>query len=415
MPTLLLLILLAFGAAVAAADPAPAGPTRRIGAESLAWCDAFLAQPQRSQELVSAAEAIVDRLIGGGHLYVAGDPGFCDEMNGRAGGFAGVKIWVEGPRITDKDVVLIGLTSPNDKGARCPLLAWACSDPGRFHGAAVILLANSDWPQVGRVDEAVAGGRLSATYRRIDTHAFAGGDLAATSINQLATVATALALHGELFAAATRKGKTLTMYTSIFEPGGQEFYDKNKDKNTLDDLTVAPVPPATLGRAFVTTCREQIASAFSDQRAAAARQAGKRLADCQARGGSIWTIAGGHLFLRGLTIPAELPAMSMYGRAWEWTAPQGVRAGDTLFYIGYLEYPKSEVDACVKAGADAVVLSASEGAADEHVTALVTAVQKWDGVVPVPGYPFKMLASSGVVMTPQLYSVMAEAQACLAK
>ncbi|MBA3709236.1 MAG: hypothetical protein H0W83_10510 [Planctomycetes bacterium] len=386
--------------------------TERIGAASLAWLDASLAE-DRCQELTALAESVADRIVAGGKLYVAGDGGFCDELYFRAGGFAGVTIWAEGPRFTEKDVVVIGLFAPNDKGARCPLLAWAGSDSGRFHGAAVILIANDAWPQIGRVVALAAAGHVGTNFHLLDTRAVAGADLAALSLNQMATVALAYAFEGELFAAVSRRGKTMSMLTSIFEPGGEAFDEKITSANVIADIAVAPVAAGTLARAYLGTCRDQVAKAFAGGQAAQARAAAKRLADCQTRGGSIWTIPGGHLFQRGLTIPPELSGMSMYGHTWEWTAPQGLRGGDTLFYIGYLVYPEKEIAASLAVGADAVVLSVDAGPADDHVTAIRTCWEQWDAVVPVPGYPFKMLPSSGVVLTPLLYGILSETLALL--
>ncbi len=400
--------------AVAAASPAP-GLTEQGAAAVTAWFDQRLAQQTPSNLIVVAEQAVVN-VMAGGNIYVAGDPGFCDELNFRAGGLAGMKVWTETQRLAKNDVVIIGLFSPNDKGARCPMLAWIGSDPGMFHGAEVVLVANGQWPQVQRLVALAGTGKLVHNFQLLDTGAPVGRDWSAAALNQTATLAVSIAFEGELFAAASRKHKTLAMLTSIFEPGGSAFDDRLKGKTLIEDLSLEPVPAGVISTAYLTACRGFLERAYADGQSERLRQGARRLADCQARGGVIWTVVGGHLFVRGLAVPGELSNLFMYGRDWEWQAPQGLRPGDTLLYIGYLDYPAAAVGASLTAGADAVVFCVDAApAVDARATVVRTCWERWDGTVAVPGYPYKILPASAVVLTPLLHSLFAEAQALLAR
>ena len=83
---LLMLVLLAVLVQTAsfAAENPPATPvtpdsvSEKIHAAGVAWIDAYLKTTQ-PDELVPIAEAIADKLIAGGSLYVAGDPAFGDD------------------------------------------------------------------------------------------------------------------------------------------------------------------------------------------------------------------------------------------------------------------------------------------------------------------------------------------------
>ena len=205
------------------------------------------------------------------------------------------------------------------------------------------------------------------------------------------------------------------MLASIFAPGGEKFDEKLKGVSVLDETRLDPIPAGKISREYLTACRAQVAKFIADGQAGQVRRAAQRLADCQSRNGVIWTVSNGHLHMRGLTVPNELTRLFMYGRAWQWTAPQGLQPGDTLFYIGYIDYPQTEVESSLKAGANAVVIAVNDGQENENVTSIRSSWEKWDGVVSVPGYPFKILPTSGVVLTPQLYSLLAETQALIKK
>ena len=420
---MLLLVLLAHGvwAGEAAAPVAPPtqvhaqdGATEAVYRASLKWFDDYLAQ-NKVDELVPAAEGIADRLIAGGNLYAGGDLAFSDDYEDRAGGMPATKIW-NANRMAPNDVFLLGLLAQNDKSARNFFPAWIGQNNGRFTSALTVYLGSKKWPQVSRLQTVPNPERWKSGLYFMDTNAPEGADWPSLAVGQMATLAVSWALEVEIVAAASRKGKTLATYTSMFEPNSKEFNDKITGKTWVDDLKIEPIPAGKLGREYLIECRRQVAEFLSNGQAQQVRRAAERLAATQRKGGVIWTVTMGHLLARGAQIPMELTHLFFFGRAWQWTAPQGVQSGDTLLYIGYMEYPKNEVEACLKVGADAVVVSLDappEGPQDARVTAIRSCWERWDGVVTVPGYPYKAAPSSSVVQTPQWFSLMAEAQVLL--
>jgi len=382
------------------------GPTEKIHRAALAWIDECLAK-NKTDELVPLAEAIADKLIAGGKFYAAGDPGFCEELDFRAGGFANTTVWTN-QRMTGNDVLILGLLSQNDKASRLFPLGVIAQGYGQYTQALTVIIGSMKWPQFSRLSEVVDKKRWPAGIYFLDTGAPDANTFEAAALGQMNTVALATALEGEIVAAASRKGKTLAMLASIAAPGGEEFDKKLKDKSFVDEPKIEAIPAGKLAKEYLAQCRKQLAAFLSSGQADKLREAAKRLADCQKRGGVIWTVADGHMFTRGNQIPGELTHLYFYGRSWQWDAPKGVKAGDTLLHIGYLDFPKDEVEACLKAGTDAVVTTVNPGAPNAAVTWVGTCWEKWDAVVEVPGYPYKILASSGTVQTPQWYSLMAE-------
>ena len=400
---------------LAAADNPGEAMTESIHRTALAWLDARI-NDDTVAKLAPAAEAIAASVIAGGHVYAAGDPAFTDELNFRAGGWAGIKVWQPGQKFEKNDVLIIGLLQPGDKGSRFFHSGPIAQSWGPYAHTLTVHIASHNWPQVSRVEQMIDKTRWTSGLYMLDTGAPEGSGWADVALGQMATVAMEKALEGEIFAAITRKGKTPAVLGSIFEPGAEAFDEKINGKTFIDEPKLEPIPAGKLGKEFFAACRRQIAAFLEAKQPEQVRAAAKRCADCQQRKGVIWTVVLGHLHARGAIVAPELTRMFVYGPAWEWeNAPKGLQAGDTLFYLGYIDYPQKELDAALKVCTDAVAISVAEGPASDRVTSIRSCWEKWDGVVALPGYPYKALASSGVVQTLQWYSLMAETQALLRK
>jgi uncharacterized phosphosugar-binding protein len=388
------------------------GITERVHAAALDWLDDYI-KKNRNEELVPIAEAIADRLIAGGTIWVAGDPAFADELNFRAGGLAGIKVFAQGQKFEKSDVLIVGQLACNDRATRVFHPAFIGQAYGPYRNVLTIHIGSHNWPQVARVDEMTKKERWSQGFYSIDTSSPEGESWDAIAVGQMSTVAIAWSLECEIVSALSRKGKTTAVLGSIFAPGANEWDEKIKGKFILDEPKVEAIAAGKLSRDYLAICRRQIA-AFAD--AAQLRKAAQRLADCQNRKGVIWTVMEGHVHTRGAIVPKELSQLLVYGPAWEWEAPpQGLHPNDTLLFFGYIKYPKEVVETSVKAGADAVVLVVDEGVNDEKTTSIRSNWERWDGAVEIPNYPYKAAPSSAVVTTMQWYSLMAEAQALLKK
>jgi hypothetical protein len=417
---MMLLTALLLARALFAAETAPApvantadGLTEKIHTAALDWFDTYLKQ-NKPDELVPIAEAIADRLIAGGSLYVAGDPAFCDEWNFRAGGLAGTKIYC-GQRMEANDVLIIGLLSAEDKGSRYFSDGPVVGGYGNLTQALAVHIGSQQWPQVSRLSEMVPKARWKSGFYFLDTQAPEGNSWDAVALGQMSSLAVAWALDAEIIAAVSRKGMTAAVLGSIFEPGASEYDEKIKGKSILDEPKLQPIAAGKLSREYLTICRRQVAAFLESGQAQQLRAAAARVADCQKRKGVIWAVTEGHVHARGAIVPGELTRLVVAGPSWMWEPPQGLKAGDLLLFIGYLKFPTEAVDKSLKAGADAAVVVVDDGPNDEHVTTVRSSWEKWDGVVSVPGYPFKAVPSSAILTTLHWYSIMAEALAVLKK
>ncbi|MBA3709004.1 MAG: hypothetical protein H0W83_09325 [Planctomycetes bacterium] len=389
----------------------PDGATERIHACALAWMDQYLASDDLAG-LGPIAEGIAKRLVAGGTLYVGGDPSFSDEFDGRAGGFAGTKPLIIGKALGAQDALIIGLLNQNDKGSHFLRPGNLGENNNTLTKALTVHVGSHRWPQVARLAEAVDPARWPAGFHMLDTRVPEGAGWENVSLSQMASVVIGHALEAEIIAALSRQGKTPAIFASCLAPGGNEYNDSIMNRFVIPGPPVEAIPAGALSRAYVTTCRRQIAAFVTSGQARPLRQAARRLADCQRRAGVIWTIFVGHVHMRGAIIPDELSRLFIYGREWQWS-PRGIHPEDTLLYVGYLDYPKAAVEGSLKICTDAAVLVVGDCPLDERVTTIRSCWERWDSAVTVPGYPYQAVASSGVVQTPQWYSLMAEAQALL--
>ena len=389
-------------------DKSGDGVSEKIHAAGIAWIDAYL-KSNKPDELVPIAEAIADKLIAGGTLYIAGDPAFCDELDFRAGGLAGVKTWNGVQRMEKNDVLLIGVISAGDKGARFFRAGPFVGSYGSLTQALTVHIGSHNWPQLERLGEMINKDRWKAGLYFLDTQAPVGGSMEAVAIGQMSTLAVTWALEAEIAAAISRKGKTPSVLGSIFAPGANEFDEKIKTKSVLDEPKIDAIPGGKLGREYLTVCRRQIAAFLESGQSQQLRKAAARVADAQRRKAAVWTITEGHVHARGAIVPAELTRVVVFGPSWTWEAPQGLHTGDLLLFVGYLAFPKEAVDKARTAGADAAVIVADDGPNDEHVTTVKSSWEKWDAVVTLPGYPYKGMPSSAILTTLHWYALMAEA------
>ena len=77
---------------------------------------------------------------------MAGDPGFTDEMDNRAGGFAAATTWDGQTRMSTNDVLLVGWFESAGKASRVFKPAFLGGNNGRFTKALTVLVASRRWP-----------------------------------------------------------------------------------------------------------------------------------------------------------------------------------------------------------------------------------------------------------------------------
>jgi hypothetical protein len=395
-----------------ASSDAASGRSEQVHRQVAAWLESW-PTAGRVETLSQLAEQVVSRLAASGTLYVAGDTGFCDEMDYRAGAFAATAVWNPQQKVGSNDVLLVGWFDGHSKGAREFKPAFIGQNNGRINKALTIVVASSRWPLAARTLAMANTNRWPSGLHFLDTGAPPAVDMGDHAVAQAATIAVAYALEGEMLAAATRRGRTMAFYPSMYAPGGNEYGELIKGKTFLDEPRLAPIAAGQVARRYLSVCREQVAAFLDSKEPAQVRRAARQIAACQQRGGTVLVVASGHVLQRGATIPPALSSLALYGSGWSWTPPLGLRSGDLFFYAGYLNYPQAEVDAALGAGVDVITLSVAGATPRERVTDIRCFWKPYDGAVEIPGYPYKALPSSGVVMSTAWYGLMDEALAAL--
>jgi hypothetical protein len=223
----------------------------------------------------------------------------------------------------------------------------------------------------------------------------------------MAAVATGWAFQGEMFAAATRQGKTLGTYASSCEPFGDDWDKTTEGRNINDRFHLPPIPAGKIARDYYLICQKQLVDFLDSRQASQVRLAARRMARTMNDGNTIFVVACGHIHSLGAIIPREFVRLTIYGRAWEWR-PKILQPGDMLFWLGYLDYPTKEATDAIHRQCDVVALTVADGPSNEHQTTIRSCWANWDTVIDVPDFPVRILPSSGVVQTVQWYALMAE-------
>ena len=380
------------------------GETEAIYRAALAWFDEAL---KHVDELTPAADALAQRLIDGGGLYAEGSPGFIQEVYGRAGGFAFLTEW-NGEPLKAKDCLLVGQLFEREEGRRLTAMSAIARADGRLRkDGLVVHIASHNWPSMKSVLPAIRRDVWGKKLFLLDTRAPESGSWTDVAVGQMATCAINWALQGEVFAAATRKGKTLATYASDVEPNGPAF-DKSVGTDKFNPRFPLPaIEPGRVARDYLLTCQRQINAALEAKQGKEVRLAAARMVQTMERGNNVLTIIGGHIHVMGSVIPRQFTKWVMFGREWEWNG-QALGKGDTLLYVAYLEYPAKEAELALKAGADVVTMAVDEGPTDQHRTHIRGHWTAWDSTVNIQDYPVRILPSSGVAQTLEWYSLVAE-------
>ena len=379
-------------------------PTEAICKAALAWFDRAVAMVDK---MVPAAEKAAERFIAGGTLYVAGNMGFCDEFDFRAGGFPFTVIYDREKPPGGNDVVMIGQFRPNEPEFR--IHRFLPRVRGRdFRDGMVVCFTSSNWPQADRVVRAIDPGRWGQNMHVFDTGAPAGGSPVALSLGQTSATALAWAFCGEVIAAATRKGKTLATFASDWEPNGREWDKSVKGKHVHPKYAVPPIPPGKIGRDYLKACRDQLAG-FLTAEPTQVRLAARRMAKCIRDGGMIWIVTDAHVHPRGSVVPPELPGVKNFGRGFSFrTFARRMPRTDMVLQVGYIRYPRSEARLAERRGVKVVTYSVDPGTTDQELVHIRSHWRAYDTVIDLPKYPSRVLPTSGVVGTPHWYSIMAE-------
>lgn len=382
------------------------GPTEIVYRDAIAWLERAL---NNTAPLIAAAEKAAAGVVNGGHIYVTGSPGFVQEFYWRAGGISSAVLteW-QREKLTKDDVLVIGHLTPREEcGLDCDLAKLAF-EGGWNLPATVVYISSHRWTRVQRILPLVKKELWKGRLHLLDCDTTEGESWSDRSVQQMAAAATAWAFFGEVFAAVSRQGKTLSTFASDVEPNGLEW-DKIYEKQHFNEqYPIAPIPAGRIAREYYRICQKQLIDCLEAGEAKQIRLAARRLVDTLQAGNACFVVVEGHIHPRGAIIPSGFANLIMFGRTWEWR-PALLRPGDLLLHLGYLDYPEKDVKETLAAGGQVITMAVAEGPTNEKLTHIRGFWRSWDSVVDVEGYPVRILPTSGVAQTPQWYSLMAEA------
>ncbi len=380
------------------------GQTEKIYREAIAW---FSGAVKRTDALIAPAESAAKRIIAGGELYADGTSGFAMEMFSRAGGYGFLKKW-SGEPIKANDVLFFGMMRSREPDYEHSLtvLTWKSRRiPGQ-----VMHFSSRRWPYVKRTIPTMKLDRWGGRLALIDTDGPDGSSWSDISLNQMATIATAWALQGEMFAAASRNGKTLATLASDAEPNGKLWDRSVRGKKLNPRFKLPAIPAGKISREYYLACQKQLVAFLNSDQTGQVRLAAERLAAAVARGKRVFVVISGHLHVTGALVPRSFrESVIVYGRPWQWR-DEVLEKGDVLLDFGYLTYPTRRADKALKRGAEVVTISVADGPTDKNRTHIKSLWSNWDSVINVTGYPVRILPSSGVVQTVQWYALMDETE-----
>jgi hypothetical protein len=381
------------------------GETEALYRAAIGW---FQQAIENADKLVPAAEMTADGLLNGGHIYVTGSRGLAQEYFGRAGGLSYTLLTeYAAEKLTKDDTLLVIMPTPRDQNPY-GYDFFSLSHGWGHNPGTVVHIASHNWTYIKRIESTVAAGHKPARLFMIDDSAPEGSNWSDVSLGQMAAAATTWAYMGEVFAAASRKGKTLSTLGSDKEPNDDQWDKMCELLRTNDRFPVTPIPAGKIARDYYRICQKQLIDFLASGEAKQVRLAGRRLAETLQAGNSCFVVAGGHIHPRAAIIPLQFSRLVMIGRSWELDS-KIYQPGDMLLYVGYLDYPQKDIDAAIAAQASVISISVADGATDDKHTHINSHFANWDSVINVAGLPVRILPSSGVIQTPQWYALMAEA------
>ncbi|MGO8703725.1 MAG: hypothetical protein ACLQVA_07885 [Candidatus Brocadiia bacterium] len=415
-------LALAVAAVCSASEPPDRDPL-------LTGCrDALLAQFDKLEsalpEMTRSADAAAERLLGGGRLFAAGQPGFVNEARGRAGGLMMLSGLDARTALSEKDVLLVGALTNADEAAEN-----ACRR-GKEAGAYVVLFS----PAFEEPKPPIAGlcGAHVVNFAPAAGQEEAARDAAAVAENRRAVAASSLfnmpalwTYTGELIGSLTRKGKMPVVWQSIMLEGSQSrnakyFAEEDASKRRFhEDLSVPPQPEGRIGRLYLDALRRQVRGLRGpvlEQMAAAAAL----MADCVRAGGAVHVESVSHYTIYDIDLPGR-PAWAKHPKRYPEPAEiaAAMKPGDVYFEIGYMELRLPFLEAAARAGGKSIVAlcHAPPVPLDGPQPAMLMDAQ-WeygDAAVLLPGYDVEILPTSAVLQTALFRTVLAKAEALAAK
>jgi uncharacterized phosphosugar-binding protein len=352
-------LLLLCGNVVAAESAGAASPAQRYLDAQIQAVDVL---ERQLDGLANTADMAAKRLLAGGNLWLAGEPGMVAELAGRAGGLCGAKVLPDektAAALGRNDVVLwsdYGVTTP-------PGGIWS----RLLQGEALVVAFVPE-------EKTIAKRSLPEHVRWIGVK-IPGIAKHASSPRSIRSVVPAIATAqwtfvAELLGAARRHHRQLAVYLSIhLDPGMQRF--KRTNGLLLEpDLRPEPVARKVYGGQFLTAVRDGL-EAIRREELARIRQAGAWLSKAHADHGRIFRNLQGHLPPCEAGRPGDadffsnLKPISLSGADGQRWVREHLRSGDTYLLLGYQDNEDAVAAAAHALGARTIFIT-SQGPGPEQ-------------------------------------------------
>ena len=354
----------------------------------------------RLSDMTSAAELAAEKFIAGGRIFSCGSSDFMAEAIGRAGGLMSLKNLTT-QKVTRNDVILFGVRGNLTKKDCARIKTW------RKAGAFVVTFGagidkTSKLP-VAQVDfTSVKTPGLKINWNRTTK---------LCPVDTVMNVVNLWAFTGELVAACTRRGKMPVLYQSYGVPGGRKRGAKYSGKKFHDDMTIKPVKPGVLGKAYLDTIENYIKKVRIMQLAGIVRSGQKIQNSNQPDGLLLFTI--GHMFPAHFTDPRAPQGFDAKAVPHGSSPKLMDKPGRFVLFVGYQGAPQNLIDSAGPGDFVLSYMSVQKGKLPEGSDRLIYINPYWpinDNCVSVPGYDIPILPASGVIDAAIYWAIRAESQ-----
>ncbi len=364
---------------------------------------------ERLPEITEAGEAVAERLVAGGDLFIASvRPDFVSEGIVRSGGLMMLRAYGPDTTLSPGDTVIFG---------------WSNTAPGQ--DLALLGRLRESGAFVVGIGPAPPGENSGAFLAHVDAflesapplpplppgvvERFGGEAYPLVSLQNLALL---WAFTGEMVAALTRRGRMATMYQSVLVPGARERNARYRSHRFHEAHEVPPLPAGQVGGRYL----EEIGGCLRALReeAPAIERVARACAEVRGRGNQVhaflishfpvyqWGAPGDPKFMQRLEVMSgeTPPAAELEAR---------MRPGDLFFFLGYYRRPAKAYEAVRRAGGLIAEVIAGTDAEPDGPTPDYVIRPRWpyrDSLTPVPGYDVKILPSSGIVQAAIYWAVV---------
>jgi len=396
------------------------GPIANRAAAGPAPIEEYLASQERVvrglegrlDAMAGAADAAATRLVAGGNLYLAGEPGMVSELVGRAGGLCGAKSYPSGktaPELGRNDVVIF-----SDYGAaKQPTAVWtrlSASD------ALVIAFASAENPIFQpKLPARIVPIRVDIPCDSRMIRCPDGRRLIPTAPPAIA--AAQWAYVAELIGACRRQHRQPAVYLSIFLDPGHRRLKRTAGLMFEPNLRPEPVPRKQYAGEFLGMVRDGLAAIGRDQRPNLSKAA-SWLRDASAAHAKIIRDFMGHLPPVEAGSPGDagffsnvkpIRAMGEEGVRW---VRENLHSGDVLLFLGYQENEDAMAAAANARDARTIFITSKGPGAEQAKSPRHLYVNPhWpytDGCLELPGYDVKACPLSCILGLTCYYAICAD-------